>query len=100
MVPSAQADATDKSGAQDAREPQAGMPALPFQRSLVVFRTGTLHSLFPCPGSFFIRGFSNMIKRYLLRLCVFSLLLAATALAALGQSPNTASRNVNGITEI
>src|SRR6266550_1954349 len=35
-----------------------------------------------------------MIKRYLLRLCVFSLLLAVTAFAALGQSPNTASMNV------
>ncbi len=32
-----------------------------------------------------------MIKRCLLRLCVFSLLLAMTAFAALGQSPNTAS---------
>jgi hypothetical protein len=35
-----------------------------------------------------------MIKRYLLRLCVFSLVLAVPALAALGQSPNTASMNV------
>lgn len=35
-----------------------------------------------------------MITRCLLRLCVFSLLLAVTALAALGQSPNTASMNV------
>ena len=35
-----------------------------------------------------------MIKRYLLRLCVFSLLLTVTASAAWGQSPNTASMNV------
>jgi hypothetical protein len=35
-----------------------------------------------------------MIKRCLLRLCGFSLVLAVTALAALGQSPNTASMNV------
>jgi len=35
-----------------------------------------------------------MIKRCLLRLCVFSLLLAVTAFAALAQSPNTASMNV------
>jgi len=35
-----------------------------------------------------------MIKHYLLRLCVFSLLLSVTAFAALGQSPNTASMNV------
>ncbi len=32
-----------------------------------------------------------MIKCYLLRLCVFSLLLVVTTFAALGQSPNTAS---------
>src|SRR5258706_16100842 len=35
-----------------------------------------------------------MIMHCLLRLCVFSLLLALTAFAALGQSPNTASMNV------
>lgn len=35
-----------------------------------------------------------MMKHYLLRLCVFSLLLSVTAFAALGQSPNTASMNV------
>ncbi|HXI61100.1 MAG TPA: TonB-dependent receptor, partial [Pyrinomonadaceae bacterium] len=35
-----------------------------------------------------------MIKRCLLRLCVFSLMLALTAFVALGQSPNTASMNI------
>ena len=35
-----------------------------------------------------------MIKSYLLQACVFALLLTISALAALGQSPNTASMNV------